>query len=89
MSSHYPDEWTDLPPELRLELELDMVLFGCAFYEDTADGYERIDPVDAPLGREPDAVDKSADLYGTSRLEVAADLVALRDRINRNLGYNQ
>lgn len=86
-----PDEWDDLPAHLRLELEFDLVVFGSAFYEDTPDGPERIDPLEAIPEVEPDAVARSDELYGTPPVQANGTRPvqdSLRGRINRIVGWD-
>lgn len=71
---------TDMDPWMKLRLHFDMGIFGTAFYEQTAEGYERLDPTDVivdhpdgpPGGVEMRALDAPTTFYGTPPVEPEA-----------------
>lgn len=84
----YPDEWDDLPDDLRMQLLSDLIMFGAAYYEDTDDGYERRDPLEAAPDAKPDAVSTSNDVYGTDPVEsLARRMATMQELIDRRNIY--
>lgn len=84
----YPDEWDDLPADLRMQLSWDLVMFGAAYYEETDDGPKRVHPVEAAPDAEPKAVSSSSEVFGTSPVKALARRMAamkeLREREGRD-----
>lgn len=62
----------DMPAVMKAQLLYDCDVFGTALYEETDDGYHRIDPLDIVIGTDGDefAVFKDGEKFDSEGVEV-------------------
>lgn len=77
MTNEFPDDMTQ---RVRLTLENDLFVYGCAYYEETETEYERISPRKATSHQRPDAVVGTGGVSGTSLVDHVEVLRRVSDR---------